>query len=82
MLYSVLLPFSAPFIFYWIYRRRKNAQEKCYPFQTLTAAGLGLVLVFLFIFSAPDKAPADSAYVPPKFENGRIVPATLNAKKP
>jgi len=55
-------------------------KQEFYPVQTLTAAGLGLVLVFLFMFSIPDKAPADSAYVPPKFENGQIVPATLQTR--
>ena len=77
ILYSVLLPFLLPFVFYWIYRRKNNIRQELYPVQTLTAAGLGLVLIFLFVFSEPDKAPADSTYVPPKFENGQIVPATL-----
>ncbi|MBR1946084.1 MAG: hypothetical protein IJ846_07330 [Alphaproteobacteria bacterium] len=80
VLYSVLLPFVLPFVFYWIYRRRRGMKQEFYPVQTLTAAGLGLVLVFLFMFSIPDKAPADSAYVPPKFENGQIVPATLQTR--
>ena len=77
VLYSVLLPFLIPFIIYWIYRRKRHIRQELYPVQTLTAAGLGLVLIFLFVFSEPDKAPADSTYTPPKFENGQIVPATL-----
>ena len=80
ILYSVLLPFLSPFIFYWIYRRRKNMRKKAYPFQALTVAGLGLALIFLFIFSVPDKAPANSAYTVPKFENGHIIPAALKTK--
>ena len=77
ILYSVLLPFFIPFALYWIYRRKHHIRQAFYPVQTLTAAGLGLVLLFLFVFSAPDKAPADSTYTPPRFENGQIVPATL-----
>ncbi|MBR1777458.1 MAG: hypothetical protein IJ752_02585 [Alphaproteobacteria bacterium] len=79
ILYSVLLPFLAPFIFCWIYRRRRNIRD-FFPVQTVTLAGLGLVLVFLFVFSVPDKAPADSAYTPPKFENGKVIPAFLEQK--
>ena len=82
ILYSVFLPFLLPFIFYWIYMRKKNARKKAYPFQALTAAGLGLVFIFLFVFSIPDRAPANSAYTAPKFENGHIVPAALEQKKP
>ena len=75
--YSIILPFALPFAVYWFYQRKRGVRQELYPVQTLTAAGLGLVLIFLFIFSEPDKAPADSTYVPPKFENGQIVPATL-----
>lgn len=81
ILYSVILPFLSPFIAFWAYRRVKNSRRE-YPVQILTITGLGLVFLFLFVFSVPDRAPADSAYMPPKFENGQIVPATLEAKKP
>lgn len=81
VLYSVLLPFGLPFLLHWIYRRRRGIQQELYPVQTLTAAGLGLVLIFLFVFSIPDKAPANSAYTAPKFENGHIVPAALEQKQ-
>ena len=81
MLYSVFLPFLLPFLFFWAYRRMKSSRRKC-PVPVLAATGLGLVFLFLFVFSVPDKAPADSAYVPPKFENGRVVPAILQPKKP
>ena len=81
ILYSVFLPFLLPFLVFWAYRRVKKSRRKC-PFLVLTVTGLGLVFLFLFVFSVPDRAPADSAYVPPKFENGRIVPATLQPKEP
>ena len=82
ILYSVLLPFFSPFAVWWLFRRMKNGRRKNYPVQALTVTGLALVFLFLFVFSVPDKAPADSAYVPPKFENGQIVPAALKPKKP
>ena len=66
MLYSVLLPFLLPFIIYWIYRRKKNMQQQTYPVQLLIAVGFGLVFAFLFVFSVPDKAPANSTYTPPR----------------
>lgn len=77
VLYSVILPFILPFAIYRLRRRKRGSHQELYPVQTLTAAGLGLVLIFLFVFSVPDKAPADSSYTPPKFENGTVVPAVL-----
>lgn len=81
ILYSVLLPFWLPFIIYWIYRRKKGIQQQTYPLRLLITAGLGLVFVFLFVFSVPDRAPANSVYTPPKFENGKIIAATLEQSK-
>lgn len=81
IVYSVLLPFLTPFALYWLARRFKKtpAREIC-PLKTLTVAGLGLVLIFLFVFSVPDRSPAGSVYTPPKFENGKIVPAHMDRK--
>ncbi len=81
IIYSVLLPFLTPFALYWLTGRFPAADKReSWPLKTLTAAGLGLVLIFLFVFSVPDKAPADSAYTPPRFENGKIIPAQMNRK--
>ena len=77
ILYSVILPFLLPFISYRVYKLKYPNQQKKYPVQILTAVGLGLVFLFLFVFSVPEKAPANSIYTPPKFENGKIVAATL-----
>lgn len=79
IIYSVLLPFLTPFALYWLSGRfKETAVRKDWPFKTLTAVGLGLVLIFLFVFSVPDRAPAGSGYTPPRFENGKIIPAQMN----
>lgn len=77
ILFSVLLPFSIPFLIYAVKRRFVKTADT-YPLKTLTAAGLGCVFAFLFFFSEPEKAPADSVYTPPKFVNGQIVPAHMD----
>lgn len=75
--FSVLLPFSIPFLIYGI-KRRFAKTAGAYPLKPLIAAGLGCVFAFLFFFSEPEKAPADSVYTPPKFVNGQIVPAHMD----
>lgn len=81
IIYSVFLPFLTPFALYWVAGRFSETDaRKNWPLKTLTAAGLGLVLIFLFVFSVPDRAPAGSGYTPPRFENGKIIPAQMNRK--
>lgn len=77
---SVLLPFSAPFVCHRLWRVffAKSAEERPYPARVLFATGLVCVLAYLCVFSDFGKAPADSVYTPPKFENGRIVPAHMD----
>ena len=76
---SVLLPFLTPFLLFWI-KNRFSEKPSTYPSKRLIAAGLGLVLIFLFVFSKFDRAPTDSVYTPPKFENGKIIPAHMDQK--
>lgn len=80
ILYSVLLPFLTPFFVYWIFWRIVKKTQNPFPIKMLTIIGLFLALIFLFFFSVSDKAPADSIYVPPKFENGKIVPAHMDKR--
>ena len=79
IVYSVLLPFLAPFVCHRLWRAcfAKNA-ERPYPARALFATGLICVLAYLCVFSDSGKASADSVYTPPKFENGRIVPAHMD----
>ena len=80
IIYSVLLPFFTPFLVYWIFWRTVKKTQTDLPIKMLTMCGLLFALIFLFFFSASDKAPADSIYVPPKFENGKIIPAHMDKK--
>lgn len=80
IIYSVLLPFFTPFLLYWIFQYTTKKHSTVFPIRILTMIGLLFALIFLFFFSASDKAPADSIYVPPKFENGKIIPAHMDQK--
>ncbi len=79
IVYSVLLPFLTPFLLFWI-KRRLSEKPLVYPVKSLVVIGLGLVLIFLFVFSKPERASTDSIYTPPKFENGKIIPAHMDRK--
>lgn len=78
IIYSVLLPFLTPFAVYRLWRAFSMKKDDAYPIRALFAAGLICVMAYLCVFSDSGKAPADSAYTPPKFENGRIVPAHMD----
>lgn len=81
IIYSVVLPFFLPLFLYWLRRQfRRMPGSEPYPVKELILSGLILVMLFLFAFSVADRAPADSSYTPPRFENGRIVPARMEMK--
>lgn len=81
IVYSVVLPFFLPLFLYWMRRQlRRTPAAQPYPARELILSGLILVMVFLFAFSVADRAPADSSYTPPRFENGQIVPARMEVK--
>jgi hypothetical protein len=46
----------------------------------LGGAGLALLTVSLVTWSLLSGAPPDEAYIPPRFEDGRIVPGTTVAR--
>lgn len=81
IIYSVVLPFFLPLFLYWMRRQfRRTPSVQPYPVRELVLSGLIFVMIFLSAFSAADRAPADSSYTPPRFENGHIVPAQMKVK--
>jgi hypothetical protein len=83
ILLTILLPLVTPFIFYafWVawMRRREDAGQ---PVTRMQANRLVLCFVLggilagaaLFLTAWIGSSPSDSKYVPPRLENGRIIP--------
>jgi len=74
-----LLLFLTPFAVYALYWRfygkhRQDAHEKKTPWTMLVSVGLGLVALSFIVWGLLPKEPTDGVYVPPRMENGKIVP--------
>lgn len=78
ILLRVLL-FLVPFLIYWIYwrllKRRSDAGRPVFPLMILTICGLLLVAGSFVVLRATTGEGTDSTYVPPRYEDGRIIPA-------
>ncbi len=77
-----LLPFLLPFIGFFTYRflvTRGRALLQNTPWFVLSTAGLGLVVVSLVSFALIGGWESGGDYVPPRLENGRIVPGEVRA---
>jgi hypothetical protein len=82
LLYHVL-PFLLPFIVYAFYvmmTRRARSRGELFddtPWFWLTAAGLILSIVSVFVFWYFTAEPAGGTYVPPRLEDGQVVPGRI-----
>lgn len=78
ILLRVLL-FLVPFVLYWLYwrllKRRNDEGKPTYPLAILTICGLVLVAASFLVLRATEGEGTDSIYIPPKYEDGKIVPA-------
>lgn len=77
-----LLPFLAYAVWLTIARRRARGHENepgwhDAPLVWLTAAGLGLVLGGFVVAAMLDGTRRDCHYVPPRIENGQIIPGEV-----
>jgi hypothetical protein len=75
-----ILPFLLPFIGFFTYRllvtRGRPLLENT-PWFVLSTAGLGLVIVSLVTLALAGGWDHSGDYVPPRFEDGRIVPGEV-----
>ena len=75
-----LLPFLLPFAAYVAYvfaMKKMEAEGGLWadaPWFWLTASGLGLVIVGFVAVSLLSGAPPQAEYLPPRVEDGRVVP--------
>jgi len=82
LFFIYIVPFFLPAAVFWTYRRLKpSASTGKTPYLPLFFTGLILTAAFLCFFATNDKAPASSVYTPPKYVDGRLVPATMNSSQ-
>ena len=80
-LFQYLLPLVLPLLIYLGFVRLTGGNAPDWmartPWIPLLGAGVALLGVSLFVWGAMEGADPASTYVPPRFEDGRIVPGTF-----
>jgi hypothetical protein len=76
------IPLLMPFVIYgvYLYYHRRAGGTKSMQTETaawLTLAGLILMIVSLFAVGLMSGEPKDGTYVPPRYEDGKIVPSQV-----
>lgn len=76
---TILLPFLLPFIIFILWRALglgKSVPQwfEDLPWLTLLSSGVILAGVTLTTWTLLDRAPAGTEYVPPRVEDGKIIP--------
>lgn len=74
LLLPVLAPFLAYFAWVWLMKRLGSERHWTHPWHWLSLAAVVCLLAVLGYAAVTDGGPAGSTYVPPSYENGRIVP--------
>jgi hypothetical protein len=78
---TYLIPLIAPFVIYSLFVRitgRRNTEEALKtPWFWLVASGLILVVITLFAVALTTGSDPTGTYVPPRLEDGRIVPSQV-----
>jgi Co/Zn/Cd efflux system component len=70
-----LLPFALYLLWAGIQRRRSDAAAvEAAPYRWIALAGLVLALAGFLYFMDLTAAAPDGVYVPPRYEDGRVVP--------
>jgi hypothetical protein len=80
LLLQYLLPLLLPFLIYLAYVAATEGRTPAWldetPWLALAGAGVALLAVSLVTWSVLTGSPTGETYVPPRFEDGRVVPAT------
>jgi Family of unknown function (DUF6111) len=80
ILLQYLLPLTLPALIYLAYiaiaRGGKIDRLGQAPWLQLTIAGVALLVVSLVAWGLTTGSPPEEVYVPPRFEDGRVVPST------
>jgi len=80
VLLQYLLPLLLPFLLYLVYVAFARGYAPGWigetPWPQLAAAGLVLLAASLLTWSLMSGAPTDRVYVPPRLEDGKVIPST------
>lgn len=80
LLLQYLLPLLLPFLVYVAYVAVTEGRTPAWldetPWLMLAGAGVVLLAVSLITWSLLSGSPTSAIYVPPHFEDGRVVPST------
>lgn len=76
-----VIPVFLPLAVFLFYRRFFSKDNRTrIPYFPLFSIGLCLTGLCLYFFSVSEKSPASSRYTPPKYVNGRLIPAHMDSK--
>jgi hypothetical protein len=80
VLLQYLLPLLLPFLVYLAYIALARGCAPGWlseaPWPHLAIAGLVLLAISLFTWSLMSGAPTDQVYIPPRLEDGKVIPST------
>jgi hypothetical protein len=86
---TLVVPLVLPTVLYLVWLRAVRWSEeggalawRKLPWVWLAAIGVMLTAIVLFVVTVGFGTAAPGIYVPPRFENGRIVPGHVESAKP
>jgi hypothetical protein len=86
-LLTIVLPLLLPTALYlvWVTTRRRPQHNgavlwTALPWMWLAGAGIALLGIVLFVVTVHFGAPQEGVYIPPRWQNGHIVPGHIEPK--
>jgi hypothetical protein len=87
LLVTILLPLFLPTALYLLWvtlvrpaRRNGTALWAALPWLWLAAVGVALLVIVLLVVTVHFGTPQEGVYVPPRWQNGRIVPGHIEPR--
>ena len=89
ILLTIVLPLLLPTALYllWVTALRPTRHDgtmlwTAVPWLWLCVAGAGLLAIVLFVVTVQFGAPQEGVYVPPRWQDDRIIPGHIGPKSP
>jgi Family of unknown function (DUF6111) len=86
---TIVLPLLVPTAIYLLWITIVGAMQEggaiswtALPWIWLAGAGVALLAIVLFVVTVHFGSPQEGAYVPPRWEDGQIVPGHIEPKSP
>ncbi|HKM69056.1 MAG TPA: DUF6111 family protein [Stellaceae bacterium] len=83
VLLTIVLPLLLPTALYLLWSpawRNGAAPWAALPWVWLAGAGVALLAIVLFVVTVHFGAPQEGVYVPPRWQNGHIIPGHIEPK--